>query len=309
MITVTDLTFDYPGTRALERVSFTVAAGSITALVGPNGAGKTTLLRCLAALDEPLAGGITINGIDVVASPRKAHRSIGFLADFFGIYEELTVRQCLTYRARVNGVSAKDEATAVNRAAERLGIADRLAQRAGNLSRGLRQRLAIAQAIIHEPKILILDEPAAGLDPEARHSLSQLFRSLRDSGMTLIVSSHILTELAEYSTDMIVIRNGRIVAQQRVSGTDTVTSTIRFSLAAPHEGIAPLLASLNGVSNVRLEGLSGTFSCPADPVAQQQLLRQMVERGLPLRAFVEEEPDLQGAYLATITAEPHTSGR
>ena len=168
MIEVRGLLFEYPGIRALDDVSFTIESGSITALVGPNGAGKSTLLRCLAALDHPLSGQISIDGVVVLVFPRSSHRNVGSLADFFGLYNELTVKQCLLYVARAHGIPAQEEDKAVMRAAERLQIAERMHDKAGALSRGLAQRLAIAQAIVHEPKVLLLDEPASGLDPEAR---------------------------------------------------------------------------------------------------------------------------------------------
>jgi len=211
MIQVEHLIFDYPGHRALDDVSFTIAPQTITALVGPNGAGKTTLLRCLAALDRPGAGRVLLEELDVHDAPREAHKRMAFLPDFFGVYDDLTVRQCLSHRARAHDVPRERRSAAVQRAAERLGIADRMKDYAGTLSRGLKQRLAIAQAIIHEPRVALLDEPAAGLDPEARHSLAAVFRELRADGMTLIVSSHILAELEDYSTHLLAIRDGRIV--------------------------------------------------------------------------------------------------
>jgi len=184
MIRVADLTFDYPTRRALEAVGFEIAAGSVTALVGPNGAGKTTLLRCLAGLDQPMSGRIEVHGVDVLAEPREAHEHMGYLSDFFGLYEELTVRRGLEYMARSRGSSA----AGAPEVAVRLGLGGYLDEPAGQLSRGLRQRLAIAQAIVHRPAVLLLDEPASGLDPEARLRLGELFIELRDAGMTLLVS-------------------------------------------------------------------------------------------------------------------------
>jgi len=211
MITVDDVCFEYPGKRALNHVSCSIQPGTITALVGPNGAGKTTLLRCIAALDEPFSGKIEINGIDAVEHPRRIHQQIGYLSDFFGLYNTLTVQQCLLFNARIQQVDERLLNEKVQLAANRLDLTQYLNVRAGTLSRGLRQRLGIAQAIIHEPCLLLLDEPASGLDPEARVGLSRLFLSLRDQGMTLIVSSHILAELEDYCTHMLLIRDGRIL--------------------------------------------------------------------------------------------------
>lgn len=211
MISVNNLTFDYPGKRALQHVSFSIEPGSITALVGPNGAGKSTLMRCIAALETPSSGSIHVDGLDVLENPREAHALMGYLPDVFGLYGELSVEQCLRYHAMVQKISKQDQKAAVERVAIRMQIQDLLFQEVKTLSRGQLQRLAIAQAIIHHPKVLILDEPASGLDPEARSHLSQLLILLAKEGITMLVSSHILAELEDYCTHMLVLRDGRIV--------------------------------------------------------------------------------------------------
>ena len=187
VLEVAALNFEYPGKRALTDVNFTLEHGAVLALVGPNGAGKTTLMRSIAGLDDPMSGSITLDGVDVIAEPREAYRKLGYLSDFFGLYSALTVRQSLLHAA---GMRALDEATqqaAMLRTAERLDLTSRLDARTDTLSRGWRQRVAIGQAMVHSPQVLLLDEPAAGLDPEARIGLSALFRQLRAEGMTLIV--------------------------------------------------------------------------------------------------------------------------
>ena len=168
MIDVEGLVFDYPSGRALHGVSFVVRPGAVMALVGPNGAGKSTLMRCIAALETPGAGRISVVGLDTQRDPRGVHAALGYLPDAFGLYDALSVRQCLLYAARSRGVDAADASAATELAASEVGLTERLDQRAGELSRGLRQRLAIAQAVVHRPRVLLLDEPAAGLDPAAR---------------------------------------------------------------------------------------------------------------------------------------------
>jgi ABC-2 type transport system ATP-binding protein len=210
MIVVENLVYEYPGKRALENISFSLESKTITALVGPNGAGKTTLIRCLAALAQPFSGKITISGYDTQENPREIHRSLGYLSDFYGFYDDLTVEQNLCYFAWSHGVSYVDTHNKVDKALSRLQLENFRLQSAGTLSRGLKQRLAIAQAIVHEPELIILDEPASGLDPEARIQLSALFVELNQAGSTLIVSSHILAELEDYCTQMLVMRDGKI---------------------------------------------------------------------------------------------------
>src|SRR5687767_1325947 len=139
VVRVHNLSYEYPGVRALDEVSFTVARGSVTALVGPNGAGKTTLLRCMAALDQPLAGDIEIEGIDVLEHPRECHRRIGYLSDFFGLYGSLTVRQCLAYAASSQGVADSEVDTAITKTAAYLNLSAKLDAVSNTLSRGQRQ--------------------------------------------------------------------------------------------------------------------------------------------------------------------------
>src|ERR1700748_3286321 len=172
MIEVDNLVYEYPNARALKGVSLVVPDQTITALVGPNGAGKTTLLRCLAALEDPYSGKVIIDGMDTTHAPREIHARMGYLPDFYGLYDDLSVRRCLTYAARSHSIAQGATAEAVAKAAQRVGLSDRLESKAGELSRGLRQRLAIGQSIVHEPKVLLLDAPAAGLDPQARRELS-----------------------------------------------------------------------------------------------------------------------------------------
>jgi len=209
------LVFAYPGATVLKGISASIAANSITALVGPNGAGKTTLLRCLAGLETPLAGSIHIQGIDVLADPRAAHRVLGFLPDVYGLYNELSVYQCLWYAASSRGIiEAADAAEQTISLLNLQATRDRLL---GELSHGQRQRLAIGQSIVHKPALLLLDEPANGLDPDAREELARLLQQLAGAGMTIIVSSHILAELNQYATAMLMMQEGLIIGQHTLN--------------------------------------------------------------------------------------------
>ena len=275
IIEVIDLTFDYPGFRALSSVSLRIEPGTVTALVGPNGAGKTTLLRCIAALDTPLSGTVRVAGLDVYESPREVHRLMGFLSDNFGLYGDLTVAQGLEYAARSQGLAAKDVALAVKTTAGRMGLGDKLQHLASTLSRGQRQRLAIGQAIIHSPQVLLLDEPASGLDPEARSALAGVFKALQAQGMTLLVSSHILAELDEYSTHMLALNQGRVL-EHRALGMAALPDATgaparRFNLAFAHsaEPVAAWLADRTSAwdgsrESHGLDGLAGPSKLAPD---------------------------------------------
>lgn len=300
MIAVQNLIFEYPGLRALDDVSFNMAQGSITALVGPNGAGKTTLLRCMAALEQPISGSINIAAIDVLEQPRACHRIIGYLSDFFGLYQRLTVRQCLHFVARAQGIAEHDCDAAITDVSRHLQIEDRLNMRPGELSRGLRQRLAIAQAIIHKPRLVLLDEPASGLDPEARHELAELFVELQRQGMTLLVSSHILAELEAYCTDMLMLRQGRIVEQITVKSASSHRD-FKLSLAHPIEHLDRLLQQIDGIEVVKTEQDKQAFlQITDDPQQQHAVLRNLLAQGLPVCEFAPASRNLQDTYLQTI---------
>jgi ABC-2 type transport system ATP-binding protein len=220
------------------------------------------------------------------------------------------VARCLLHHAAVQNVPPASRAAAVRRAAERLSIADRLDQKAGSLSRGLRQRLAIAQAIIHEPQLVMLDEPAAGLDPEARASLSDVLLGLRDDGLTIIVSSHILAELEDYSSHMLILRDGRVVEHRPIAAApgadESVELTILLAVADPRLG--DLLAAEAGVEDLRLTAEGARFAFAGGLDRRGALLRRLVEAGLPVAGFAAEKASLQEAYLAKMRAPPPASG-
>ena len=320
IISATNVVFDYATKRALFGVSIEVPRGATLAVVGPNGAGKSTLMRVLAGLDAPVAGTVIVDGVDVLAAPRLAHTKLGYLADFFGLYDELTVAQCLRHSASIRGVPDTGVAAAIARSAARLGLSDRLSETAGQLSRGLKQRLAIAQALIHEPKVLLLDEPAAGLDPEARASLSGLFRQLRSDGMTLVVSSHILAELEEYSTHMLAIRDGRVAeftavadwAGNTASQAGDATTTLRYKLAwiNPSFDMANALAALPSeisatARTVATEAVaqSITLDIHGGSAAAAVLLSALVAGGMQISEFSPVRATLQDSYLKSVHAQ------
>jgi ABC-2 type transport system ATP-binding protein len=303
MIKISGLTFDYPGHRALHQVSLEVEAGSVTALVGSNGAGKTTLMRCIAGLETPLAGAISVAGMDVLEQPREVHRIMGYLSDFYGLYQALTVAQCFEYAAAAQGLPAPAIPQAIQTTAQQLGLTERLQQTCDKLSRGLRQRVAIGQAIIHAPKILLLDEPASGLDPEARASLAGLFRQLQANGMTLLVSSHILAELDEYSSHMLALRDGRVLEYRALvqgSGHLAPQKSLRITLAQADARLQAQLAAEPGLQITASDDRSADVNFSGDEHAQAALLTRLIGAGLPVCGFSDQKENLQQSYLRSV---------
>jgi ABC-2 type transport system ATP-binding protein len=299
MIEVRDLVYEYPSRRALEGISLNIPAQTIVALVGPNGAGKTTLLRCLAALEPPYSGSVSIDGLDTREHPREIHARLGYLPDFYGLYDALTVRRCLTYAAWSHGISAEATGGAVEAAAQGAGILDRLDSKAGELSRGLRQRLAIGQAIVHQPKVLLLDEPAAGLDPQARRDLSALLISLRDKGMTLVVSSHILAELEDYCSQMIIIEDGRVVSGKPIAIKDVERPRYLIEIATARSDLGAFLKAA-GIDVVEADEHHALITYTRNAPARAKLIRDLVTAGFEVSSFGESTKALEDAYFAQI---------
>lgn len=314
IIEVTDLIFDYPGFRALDRVSLSIAPGTVTALVGPNGAGKTTLLRCIAALETPLSGSVRVAGLDVYEAPREAHRLLGYLSDNFGLYSDLTVAQGLEYAARSQGLPPRAVPQAVQNTAKRLGLGDKLQSTAATLSRGQRQRLAIGQAIIHAPKVLLLDEPASGLDPEARDALADVFKALQAQGMSLLVSSHILAELDTYSTHMLALNQGRVL-EHRALGHVVVPGshgkperTLHLEFATGDASLVTWLQGQPSVHRVQVDAHSAEhpsleIGFSGDAAAQAALVAACVSAGHALSVITPVTENLQQSYLKSLAAQ------
>ncbi len=298
MIEVSGVSFAYQGKTVLHDVSFSVKENSVVALVGPNGAGKTTLMRCLAGLHTPLSGDIRMNEFDVLENPRAVHQCTGYLSDFFGLYDNLTVKQCLLNMAWSQKLPKEHIQRRITEVAEQTELTDFLDKKAGTLSRGYRQRLGVALAIIHKPKILLLDEPASGMDPEARIKLSELMQTLKNEGMTIIVSSHILAELEDYCTDMLVLRDG-VVRDHVTHAADKPEDLIGVSLRcieARAEDV-DFLSAQDHVSDVKRKDNEISFAFAASEQNLSELLRDIVQSGTSVFSFEAQQKSLQKAYM------------
>ena len=296
MIRVESLDFDYGSVRALFDVNFEIQEGSVVALVGPNGSGKTTLMRTIAGLQTPARGKVILNGLDVSEEPRKVHRQIGFLPDFFGLYDDLLVRHSLEFHAGAKKLSKEQASQAIYWAATSLGLEFRPDQLVRELSRGNRQRLAIAQAILHRPPVALLDEPASGLDPDARRQLSSLIQGLRDSGMTLVVSSHILRELEDYATHVMVLREGRMVSFEAITEAQgTEGQFVEIVLAEPSERLKDVLARYEQLTLVSADDRSARVELQAKGEASK-LLSALVAAGLRVERFDPQSRSVEQVY-------------
>ncbi len=211
LIKIQNVTKRYHNVNALCDFSLEIPRGTIYGLIGPNGAGKTTLLRILAALLAPTSGQVWLEQQEVTRSPSVIQRKVGYMPDFFGVYPDLTSTEYLEFYAGIHGIPRQKRATVVADLLELVELTSKRDAMVETLSRGMKQRLCLARALVHDPEVLLLDEPASGLDPRARVELRELVRMLQGMGKTIIISSHILLELAEMCTDIAILQGGQLI--------------------------------------------------------------------------------------------------
>jgi ABC transporter, ATP-binding family protein len=296
MINVQHLDFYYGNTQALYDVSVELPQGSITGLIGPNGAGKSTLMRCMAGLEIPTSGDVLLDGLPILDNPRDSFSKLGYLPDFFGLPDGLSVIQCLTYAAKSRGIPDARLPDLLLETVRLLNLEHKLYAKVSDLSRGQKQRVGIGQVIIHRPKFLLLDEPASGLDPEARHELSLLLLKLKDEGMSILVSSHILSELDEYCSHMLVIKGGRVQAFQSVNDDVNEDQTVSLQFVGLDESIFERVRNTEGVKQAEWNNHAVTVILDAGEEARAALLRKLFEQNLSLSEASVIKASLLNSY-------------
>ncbi|HMO36450.1 MAG TPA: ABC transporter ATP-binding protein, partial [Gemmatales bacterium] len=254
MIEIEHVRKEYDNLVALENLTLHVPRGECFGLIGPNGAGKTTLLRILATLLGPTYGTVRIRGIDILDHPLKIHPYLGYLSDVFAVYEEMLVREYLDHFARCYGVhSLAQREKLIEEVLELVSLRERKEAEIKGLSRGMRQRLCLAKTLIHQPEVLLLDEPASGMDPAGRIEFREMLKQLVALGRTILISSHILTEMADFCTSVAIIEQGQLLASGRVSEIlRQLQPTLRLELEVlgPSEPLVELLKAHPRVQNV-----------------------------------------------------------
>jgi len=304
IIETRNLTHRYGKLTAINDLSLKIAEGSIFGFIGPNGAGKTTTMRILATLLRPTAGDAWIGGCSVRADPRGVRRQIGYMPDFFGVYDEMKVWEYLDFFAACYHIPASKRVGLIDDLLQLVDLAHRRDDYVDSLSRGMKQRLCLARTLAHDPKVLILDEPASGLDPRARIEIRELLRELRAMGKTIFFSSHILLEVAEICTTIGIIEAGKLV---KCGTLDEIQShrrirQVQVTLTDRAAEALSLLRSIPGVLEATLQKQARRrfeliVSFSGDDAAQTAILTHLMQAGLPVIGFEETKVELEDVFM------------
>jgi ABC-2 type transport system ATP-binding protein len=300
MIELTDFGKDYGDFTAVDRLNLNIAAGEMFGFIGPNGAGKSTTMRFLATLLKATRGEGTVNGHSVTRDPLGVRQSVGYMPDNFGVYDGMRVWEFLDFFAVAYKIPRARRKQVISDVLELLDLSHKRDDYVNGLSRGMKQRLCLAKTLVHDPPVLILDEPSSGLDPRARIEVKALLKELRRMGKTILISSHILTELADCCTSIGIIERGQLLMHGPI---DEVYRRIRgerlveVKFADGMESGLSLIRSSPHVRNVQVHNNTVTLEMVTDDQGVAELLRQLVVQGVGIRSFAEKEPTLEDVFM------------
>lgn len=303
MIEIRDLTKKYGSFTALDHLNLSLEEGIVFGFVGANGAGKSTTFSILATLLSPTSGDALINGKSVVQDPVEVRKQIGYMPDFFGVYDQLKVDEYLDFYGASYGIQAAERKVLIPKLLELVKLTNKRYDYVDLLSRGMKQRLCLARALIHDPKVLILDEPASGLDPRARVEMRDILRDLKLMGKTILISSHILPELAEMCDEIGVIDNGKLIAHGNVATIQAQLQgekRIVVKVAERLQEVRAFLEEDSLISSIDVIGnrLEIAFNFRGTNAEQVALLKRAMLADLPIYALSEEEKDLEDVFMA-----------
>ncbi|TAK36260.1 MAG: ABC transporter ATP-binding protein [Chloroflexota bacterium] len=299
MIQVQGLRKRYRRVKALDGLDLNVPAGAIYGFIGQNGAGKTTTIRVLATLMPPDAGKATVGGMDVLRQPDEVRRLVGYMPDFFGVYDDLKVGEYLEFYASLQGVQGTAAASLRDSLLELVDLGHKRDEYVEGLSRGMQQRLCLARALVHDPQVLLLDEPASGLDPVARVEMREILKELARMGKTILISSHILSELADLCTHIGMVASGRLVREGPVAELLWAAERPGYLLRVLREPeqAAAALETMPDVAAVRVTEDGIRFHCSGGAETAAAALATVIAAGIPVARFTELETSLEATFM------------
>ena len=288
---------------ALNSLSMNITDNSIFGFVGPNGAGKTTTMKIMAGLLKADSGNIYINGEDVLKNPQKIREKIGYMPDFFGVYDDLKVTEYMDFYAGTYYIPYADRPSLIDSLLEIVDLSDKKDAYVDSLSRGMKQRLCLARSLIHDPNLIILDEPASGLDPRARVEMKEVLKQLKEMGKTIIVSSHILPELAEMCSEIGIIDHGQLVTQGTVNEIMNKihkNRIVRVKISSAKDTLIRLLKEQTKVGEITENADNIEFVFDGNDNDLTSILRNIIMNGIPVFSFGEAEGNLEEIFM-TVT--------
>lgn len=301
VIEMSKLRKEFDDLVAVQGLDVSIPEGEIYGLIGPNGAGKTTTIRMACGLLEPTGGQVTVCGVDVHEKPEGAQQFIGYLSDFFSVYEDLKVWEYLDFFAHAYKMPEPEIPARIDEVIHEVGLEVKRDAMIKGLSRGMKQRLGIARAIIHRPKILLLDEPASGLDPKARLDLRNLLRSLRDQGTTVLISSHILTELEGFCTSIGLMEKGRMIRSgtiEEISAAESQYRVVRLGWVGQADAtVRAKLAENPQLFGLMVQGSQAVFKFAGSEEELAAVLASLVAAGVRVVSFGEVKQTVEDLYL------------
>jgi len=300
MIETHNLTKIYGNLTAVADLNLTIDAGDIFGFIGPNGAGKTTTMRILVTLLEPTRGRASVDGLDVRKKGKQVRRIVGYMPDFMGVYDDLKVFEYLEFFAAAFGIEPKKRKSIVEGVLELTDLQSRQNATVDSLSRGMQQRLGLARVLIHDPKVLILDEPASGLDPRARIEIRELLRELRRMGKTIMVSSHILSELEEICDHVGIIEHGQLIFSgtlEEIRPRLGIHRKVRVKVADKQDKAVQLLSALPQVSKVQSINDHVLVTFADDHEGAGIIARTLVKANIDIVLLQPEQLKLDDAFL------------
>ncbi|MBQ18109.1 MAG: multidrug ABC transporter ATP-binding protein [Planctomycetaceae bacterium] len=300
VVSIEHLHVHYGPIHAVRGISLEIPQGEVYGFIGPNGAGKSTTIKVLATLLPNFTGTARINGIDVAANPRAIREQIGYMPDFFGVYEDLNVREYLHFFAAAYRIPRKQRKTVVGNVLELTDLTHKISDQVDSLSRGMKQRLALARVLLHDPQLLLLDEPASGLDPRARIEVRELLKALTEMGKTILISSHILHELAHLCTRVGIIEAGQMVAQGSLEDIYRQLQLMRIvhvRLVGADEAVLEKIREIEGVENVEQQVDRIAIRLRDNPAAVETLHESLCSLGVRIHMFQPEAMDMETAFM------------